>query len=135
MTLATVAAYAGFTISISAWCTRFRRALNEASAESSSKSIDSLLNFETVKYFGAEDHEAQRLDAALRKREDASARNEWTFVCLSIGQVFIISTGLIFIMLIAVRRIHEGAMGLGDIVLVNAYILQLHQSLNFFGLT
>lgn len=134
VTLATVMAYAGFTIFMSSWRTRFRRSLNEASAEASSRSIDSLLNYETVKYFGAEEHEAQRLDVALRQQEEASVKNEWTFALLSIGQTFIISTGLILVMLMAVRRMLDGTMGLGDLALVNAYILQLYQPLNYFGL-
>lgn len=134
VTLATVAIYAGFTIVMTSWRTRFRRLVNEANAEASSRSIDSLLNYETVKYFGNEEHEAQRLDTALRQQEQALVRNEWTFVLLSIGQTFIISAGLSLVTLMAARGIAAGEMSLGDLVLVNAYILQLYQPLNFFGL-
>lgn len=134
VTLATVIVYAGFTIVLSTWRTRFRRQLNEASAEASSRSIDSLLNYETVKYFGNEEHEAQRLDFALRQHEQAALRNESTFSLLSIGQTFIISAGLVAVMLMAASGISAGNMSPGDLVMVNAFILQLYQPLNFFGL-
>ncbi|MFZ4835198.1 ABCB family ABC transporter ATP-binding protein/permease [Rouxiella sp. Mn2063] len=134
MTLGTVITYAGFTILMSSWRTRFRRLLNEASAEASSRSIDSLLNYETVKYFGNEEHEAQRLDLSLHKHQQAAVKNESTFSLLSIGQTFIISAGLIAVMLMAARGIRAGEMSAGDLVMVNAYILQLYQPLNFFGL-
>jgi ATP-binding cassette subfamily B protein len=134
VTLATVIVYGGFTILMSSWRTRFRRRLNEASAEASSRSTDSLLNYETVKYFGNEEYEAKRLDFSLRQHEQASSRNEWTFSLLSIGQTFIISGGLITVMLMAAEGIRTGKMGPGDLVMVNAYILQLYQPLNFFGL-
>ncbi|HBX7646121.1 TPA: ABC transporter ATP-binding protein/permease [Klebsiella pneumoniae] len=134
VTLGTVIVYAGFTILMSAWRTRFRQQLNETSAEASSRSIDSLLNYETVKYFGNEEHEVQRLDYSLRQHEQASVRNESTFSFLSIGQTFIISSGLITLMLMAARGISTGNMSPGDLVMINAYILQLYQPLNFFGL-
>lgn len=134
VTLATVVVYTGFTIVMTSWRTRFRRLLNDASAEASSRSIDSLLNYETVKYFGNEEHEAQRLDYALRQHEQASVHSQWTFVVLSIGQTFIISAGLVVVMLMAAQGIKAGEMSLGDLVLVNAYLLQLYQPLNFFGL-
>lgn len=134
VTLLTVVIYAGFKIVMTSWRTRFRRLLNEANAEASSRSIDSLLNYETVKYFGNEEHEAQRLDFALRQQEQASVQSQWTFVMLSIGQTFIISAGLVTVMLMAAQRIKAGEMTLGDLVLVNAYMLQLYQPLNFFGL-
>ncbi|WP_457578696.1 ABC transporter transmembrane domain-containing protein [Ensifer adhaerens] len=134
VTLVTVVVYASFTVVMTSWRTRFRRLLNAASAEASSRSIDSLLNYETVKYFGNEEHEAQRLDYALRQHEQASAQSQWTFVVLSIGQTFIISAGLIAVMLMAAQGIKAGVMSLGDLVLVNAYLLQLYQPLNFFGL-
>lgn len=134
VTLVTVVAYAGFTIVMTSWRTRFRRLLNDTSAEASSRSIDSLLNYETVKYFGNEEHEAQRLDHALRQHEKASVQSQWTFVVLSIGQTLVISVGLITVMLMAAGKIKAGEMTLGDLVLVNAYILQLYQPLNFFGL-
>lgn len=134
VTLVTVVVYSAFTILMTSWRTRFRRLLNEASAEASSRSIDSLLNYETVKYFDNEEHEAQRLDSSLKQQEQASVRNEWTFALLSIGQMFIISTGLISVMMLAAQGIRAGKLGLGDLVLVNAYILQLYQPLNFFGM-
>lgn len=134
VTLGTVVVYAGFTMMMSGWRTRFRRQLNEAAAEASSTSVDSLLNYETVKYFGNEEHEARRLDASLRRHEQASVRNESTFSLLSIGQTFIISAGLVVVMLMAAGRIKNGEMSPGDLVMVNAYLLQLYQPLNFFGL-
>ncbi|OOG72869.1 metal ABC transporter permease [Sinorhizobium sp. A49] len=134
VTLATVVVYAGYTIVMTSWRTRFRRLLNDAGAEASSRSIDSLMNYETVKYFGNEEHEAERLDYALRQQEQASVQSQWTFVVLSIGQTFIISAGLVVIMLMAAQGFKDGEMSLGDLVLVNAYLLQLYQPLNFFGL-
>lgn len=134
VTLGTVITYGGFTILMSSWRIRFRRLLNEASAEASSRSIDSLLNYETVKYFGNEEHEIQRLDSVLRQHEHAAVRNELTFSLLSIGQTFIISAGLVAVMFMAAKGISEGKMSPGDLVMVNAYILQLYQPLNFFGL-
>lgn len=119
---------------MTSWRTRYRRTVNEASAEASSRSVDSLLNFETVKYFGTEDHEAKRLDFALRQHEKATIQSQWTFAALSVGQTFIISSGLIAVMLMAAEGIKSGAMTVGDLVLVNAYLLQLYQPLNFFGL-
>lgn len=133
-TLATIVIYVGFTIVMTSWRTRYRRTVNEASAEASSRSVDSLLNFETVKYFGAEEHEAKRLDFALRQHEKATIQSQWTFAALSFGQTFIISSGLIAVMLMAADGIKTGRMTVGDLVMVNAYLLQLYQPLNFFGL-
>lgn len=134
VTLATIVLYTGFTIVMTSWRMRFRRMVNDASVEASSRSIDSLLNYETVKYFGNEEHEAKRLDVSLRQHEEAAIQSQWTFAALSVGQTLIIAGGLVAVMLMAARGIQKGEMTVGDLVLVNAYILQLYQPLNFFGL-
>ncbi|WP_413729333.1 ABCB family ABC transporter ATP-binding protein/permease [Sodalis sp. RH22] len=131
--MATVGAYILFTITAVGWRTRFRRELNQANADASNKSLDSLLNYETVKYFGNEAFECQRFDSSRRLYERAAIKNQFSFTVLSIGQTAVISVGLVTMMAMAARGITQGTMTLGDFVLVNAYLLQLYQPLNFFG--
>ncbi|WP_413736746.1 ABCB family ABC transporter ATP-binding protein/permease [Sodalis sp. RH21] len=131
--LTTVGAYLLFTITAVGWRTRFRRELNQANADANNKSLDSLLNYETVKYFGNEEFEARRFDMSRRHYEYAAIRNQISFTLLSIGQTVIISVGLVVMMAMAARGMAQGHMTLGDFVLVNAYLLQLYQPLNFFG--
>lgn len=131
--MTTVGAYILFTIMAVGWRTRFRRELNQANTDASNKSLDSLLNYETVKYFGNEEFEAQRFDSSRRLYELAAIKNQVSFTVLSIGQTAVISVGLVVMMVMAARGITHGAMTLGDFVLVNAYLLQLYQPLNFFG--
>lgn len=132
--LVTVAIYIGFTFLVSEWRTQFRRQMNETDGKANTKAIDSLLNYETVKYFSAEQHEARRYDDALRRHEDAAVRSEQTLGLLNAGQSAIVSVGLAAVMLMAARGIADGRMTLGDFVLVNTYLLQLYQPLNFFGM-
>ena len=132
--LATVAVYIAFTFLVSEWRTQFRRQMNETDGKANTKAIDSLLNYETVKYFSAEEHEARRYDDALRRHEDAAVRSEQTLGLLNTGQSVIVSVGLAAVMLMAARGIADGGMTLGDFVLVNTYLLQLYQPLNFFGM-
>ncbi|RTF81448.1 ATP-binding cassette domain-containing protein [Serratia marcescens] len=131
--LTTVGCYILFTVLAVSWRTRFRRELNRANADANSKSIDSLLNYETVKYFGNEEFEAERFDLSRRLYEYAAIKNQFSFTAINLGQTAIISIGLIVMMTMAARGITQGTMTVGDFVLVNAYLLQLYQPLNFFG--
>jgi ATP-binding cassette subfamily B protein len=131
--LVTVGCYILFTVMAVSWRTRFRRELNQANADANTKSIDSLLNYETVKYFGNEDFEADRFNMSRRLYEYAAIKNQFSFTALNLGQTAIISIGLIVMMAMAAQGIVQGRMTVGDFVLVNAYLLQLYQPLNFFG--
>ncbi|QJW53944.1 ATM1-type heavy metal exporter [Serratia plymuthica] len=131
--LATVGGYILFTVIAVSWRTRFRRELNKANADANSKSIDSLLNYETVKYFGNEEFEAERFNMSRRLYEYAAIKNQFSFTAINLGQTAIISIGLIVMMAMAAQGIVQGRMTVGDFVLVNAYLLQLYQPLNFFG--
>jgi len=134
VTLATIVLYIGFTFSITDWRVRFRREMNERNTEANTKAVDGMLNFETVKYFANEEHEAQRYDAALRAYERAAVRSETTLTLLNLGQGTIIATGLVSIMILAARGIAAAKMTVGDFVLVNAYLIQLYTPLNFLGM-
>ena len=115
------------------WRVRFRRDMNERNSEANTKAIDSLLNFETVKYFANEEHEARRYDAALRAYEQAAVKSETTLAALNIGQGMIIAVGLVGVMLLAAQGVAARVMTVGDFVLVNAYLIQLYTPLNFLG--
>jgi ATP-binding cassette subfamily B protein len=125
--------YIAFTLIFTEWRLRFRRAMNETDQEANTKAVDSLLNFETVKYFGNEAHEARRYDASMQRYERAYVRSEVTLNALNLGQQAIVATGLTALMLLAAYRVAHGQMTVGDFVLVNAYLLQLFQPLNFLG--
>src|SRR6266568_5037269 len=116
------------------WRIRFRREMNTRNSEANTKSVDSLLNFETVKYFANEAHEAERYDRALSAYERAAVRSETTLALLNVGQGAIIAGGLIGVMILAAQGVAAGHMTVGDFVLVNAYLLQLYQPLNFLGM-
>ncbi|WP_084536589.1 ABCB family ABC transporter ATP-binding protein/permease [Azospirillum halopraeferens] len=132
--LVTVALYLAYTFAVSEWRTKFRRAMNDLDGRANTRAIDSLLNFETVKYFGNEEHEARRYDQALRRFEDAAVRSEQSLAFLNTGQSVIISVGLVVVMAMAAQGIAAGDLTIGDFVLVNTYLLQLYQPLNFFGM-
>src|SRR3954454_8017285 len=132
-TFITVVAYIAYTLVITEWRTKFRREMNEMDNQANTKAIDSLLNYETVKYFGNEEHEARRYDTALSFYEKAAVRSQTSLSLLNIGQAGIISIGLTVVMYMAARGIMAGTMTIGDFVLVNTYLLQLYQPLNFFG--
>jgi ABC-type transport system involved in Fe-S cluster assembly fused permease/ATPase subunit len=133
VTLATVAGYVWFTFAITEWRLKFRRAMNESDSEASTKAIDSLLNFETVKYFGNEEHEARRFDSALRIYEKAAVKSETSLALLNVGQTAIISVGVSVMMLMAAVEVRAGGMTVGDFVLVNSYLIQLYMPLNWLG--
>jgi ATP-binding cassette subfamily B protein len=132
-TFTTVVLYIAYTLVITEWRTKFRREMNEMDNQANTKAIDSLLNYETVKYFGNEEHEARRYDNALSFYEKAAVRSQTSLSLLNIGQAAIISIGLTVVMYMAARGIMNGTMTIGDFVLVNTYLLQLYQPLNFFG--
>ncbi len=132
-TFATVALYIAYTLMITEWRTKYRRQMNEVDSEANTKAIDSLLNYETVKYFGNEEHEAQRFDGALKRYEHAAVKSQVSLSILNIGQAAIISVGLTIVMYMAGVGIVAHTMTLGDFVLVNTYLVQLYQPLNFFG--
>jgi ATP-binding cassette, subfamily B, heavy metal transporter len=133
-TLATIIAYIAFTFSVTDWRIKFRREMNERDSEANTRAIDSLLNFETVKYFANEAHEAQRFDQALRAYEHAAVRSQTTLSALNIGQGIIIATGLVTVMLLAGFGVAAGRMTVGDFVLVNSYLVQLYSPLNVLGM-
>ena len=133
VTFSAVASYIGFTVAFTSWRVKYRRQMNEVDSEANTKALDSLLNYETVKYFGNEGHEARRFDDALARYETAAVRTQITLNMLNIGQAAIIAAGLAFIMLMAARGVVAGEMTVGKFVLVNTYLMQLYQPLNFLG--
>jgi ATP-binding cassette subfamily B protein len=133
VTFVTIVAYIVYTLMITEWRTKFRRQMNETEEEAHAKAIDSLLNYETVKYFGNEEHEARRFDAALERYEGASVKSATTLSILNVGQGLIIAIGVTIIMIMAGHGVAGGIMTVGDFVLVNAYLIQLYLPLNFLG--
>jgi ABC-type transport system involved in Fe-S cluster assembly fused permease/ATPase subunit len=133
VTLVTVVGYVAYSAVVTEWRLKYRRQMNQSDEEANTKAIDSLLNYETVKYFNNEQHEASRYDSALRRYERASVVSKSSLSLLNIGQGFIIATGLTLIMYMAGRGVANGTMTVGDFVMVNAYLLQLYQPLNFLG--
>jgi ATP-binding cassette subfamily B protein len=133
VTLTTIVAYVGFTFAITDWRIRYRREMNTRNSEANTKAVDSLLNYETVKYFANEAHEAERYDRALQAYERAAVKSETTLAVLNVGQGAIIAAGLIGVMLLAAQGVAAGHMTVGDFVLVNTYLIQLYTPLNFLG--
>ncbi len=130
---ATIAGYVVFTFKVTEWRIEIRKQMNDADNDASTKAIDSLLNFETVKYFGNEDHEARRFDGALASYENAAVRSRSSLSVLNTGQSIIIAVGITLLMVLAAQGVVAGTMTVGDFVLVNAYLLQLAMPLNFLG--
>ena len=128
-----VSSYIGFTVAFASWRARFRRSMNDLDTEAHARAIDSLLNFETVKYFGNEAHEARRFDESLARYERAAVKAQVTLNILNIGQAVIVSAGLALVMLMAARGVAAGELTVGKFVLVNTYLMQLYQPLNFLG--
>ncbi len=129
----TVTLYLTYTLIVTEWRAKYRRQMNETDSQANTKAVESLLNYETVKYFGNEAHEAQRYDASLRSYERAAVRSQVSLSILNIGQALIISAGLTVVMWMAAQGIAQGRYTLGDFVLVNTYLLQLYDPLSFFG--
>ena len=130
---ATIAAYVWFTFTITEWRVKIRREMNEQDNDATQKAIDSLLNFETVKYFGAETREAARYDGAMAKYVAAALRTSYTLAALNLGQAIIITTGLVVVMVMAAMGVQSGQLTVGDFVMVNAYMIQVTMPLNFLG--
>ncbi|MFN8760342.1 MAG: ABCB family ABC transporter ATP-binding protein/permease [Tagaea sp.] len=134
VTLVTIALYVAYTFAITAWRLRYRRKMLEAEGEASTKAVDSLLNYETVKYFGNEAHEARRFDKSLDSYEKAAILSKTSLSLLNVGQGFTIALGLTGVMLLAASEVAAGRMTVGGFVLVNAYLIQLYLPLNFLGM-
>jgi ATP-binding cassette subfamily B protein len=134
VTFGAVAVYIGFTIAVTEWRIAIRRRANELDSKANTRAIDSLLNYETVKYFGNEEFEARRYDKSLRKYEDAAVRFESSLGLLNIGQSLVIAAAVTALMFLAAEGVTSGALSLGDLVLVNALLIQLYIPLNFLGM-
>ncbi|XP_030620738.1 iron-sulfur clusters transporter ABCB7, mitochondrial isoform X1 [Chanos chanos] len=133
VTLGTLSAYSAFTIAVTQWRTRFRIEMNKADNEAGNAAIDSLLNYETVKYFNNEKYEADRYDGFLKVYESSSLKTTSTLAMLNFGQSAIFSVGLTAIMVLASKGIMAGTMTVGDLVMVNGLLFQLSLPLNFLG--
>lgn len=133
ITFATIIGYIVFTIVLTEWRTKYRREMNDRDSEATTKAVDSLLNYETVKYFGNELHEANRFDKALQAYEKAAVRSQVSLSALNVGQGTIIAIGLIAVMSMTAQGVADGSMTVGDLVLVNTFLIQLYMPLNFLG--
>ncbi|MBI5925968.1 MAG: ABC transporter ATP-binding protein/permease [Aquabacterium sp.] len=133
ITLAALVVYIAFTVTVTQWRTRFRREMNELDSKAHSRAIDSLLNYETVKYFNNEDFETRRYDEALERLRQAGVKTQQTLSLLNTGQQTIIAIGLIAMLWRATDGVVEGRMTVGDLVMVNAFMIQLYIPLNFLG--
>jgi ABC-type transport system involved in Fe-S cluster assembly fused permease/ATPase subunit len=133
VTLASIVIYIGYTMIVTEWRLKWRREMNETDQRANTRAIDSLLNYETVKYFGNEGFEADRYDQALQRYERASVISKTSLSILNIGQAFIVGLGLTIIVLMAASDLAAGGMTIGDFVMVNTYLIQLYIPLNFLG--
>jgi ATP-binding cassette, subfamily B, heavy metal transporter len=133
VTFVTVGTYIAWTIAVTDWRLKYRRQMNKMDGEANTKAIDSLLNYETVKYFGNEEHEALRFDDALRSYEESAVKSKVSLSMLNVGQGAVISAGMTMLMIMAGYGVQAGTMTLGDFVLVNSYLIQLFLPLNFLG--
>ena len=133
ITFVSVGLYITFTLIFTNFRVKVRRAMNESDSDAQTKAVDSLLNYETVKYFGNEEHEARRFDVALGRYERAAIKSQVTLNLLNLGQAAIISLGLAVVMLLAARQALAGQLTVGRFVMVNTYLMQLYTPLNFLG--
>ncbi len=131
--LGTIILYVAFTFKVTEWRVRIRKQMNDQDTDANQKAIDSLLNFETVKYFGAEGREAARYDSAMEKYAAAATRTNYSLAFLNFGQSLIITSGLVAVMIMAAVGVQRGALSVGDFVMVNAYMIQITMPLNFLG--
>jgi ABC-type transport system involved in Fe-S cluster assembly fused permease/ATPase subunit len=134
VTFGAVVVYIAFTVSVTEWRMEIRRRANELDSRASTRAIDSLLNYETVKYFGNEDFEARRYDENLRSYETAAVKNEASLGLLNIGQSLVIAIAVTLLMLLAAQGVAAKSFTLGDLVLVNGLLIQLYIPLNFLGM-
>ena len=133
VTFLTIGLYIAYTLTVTEWRIKFRRMMNERDTEANSKAIDSLLNYETVKYFGNEAHEEGRFDESLRGYEDAAVVSTVSLAAVNVGQGAIVAIGLVVLMIMAGNGVVAGEMTIGDFVMVNTYLIQLYLPLNFLG--
>ena len=133
ITGAALVLYITFTVTVTEWRTQFRKTMNELDSMAQSRAVDSLLNYETVKYFNNEEFEARRYDASLDRYRKAAIKSQLTLSMLNIGQQALIATSLVLMLWRATSGVVEGRMTLGDLVMVNAFMIQLYIPLNFLG--
>ena len=131
--IVTIAIYVAWTFKVTEWRVKIRRQMNDQDTDANQKAIDSLLNFETVKYFSAEAREAARYDRAMAGYETAAVKTGQSLSILNIGQSLIITCGLVVVMVMAARGVQAGTLTVGDFVMVNAYMIQITMPLNFLG--
>ena len=129
----TIGLYIWFTFAITEWRVKIRKQMNDQDTDANQKAIDSLLNYETVKYFGAEQREAGRYDAAMAKYEEAAVKTNNSLALLNFGQGLLITIGLVIVMVMAAAEVEAGTLTVGDFVMVNAYMIQISMPLNFLG--
>ena len=132
--VATVAVYMWYTYSATEWRIGIRRSMNESDSDANTKAIDSLLNYETVKYFGAEPHETRRYDRSMARYEDASVKAYVSLAVLNAGQAAVFTVGLTVVMVMCAIGVRNGTKTIGDFVMINAMMIQLYQPLNFMGM-
>lgn len=128
-----ISLYVFFTFKVTEWRVQIRKEMNKQDTDANQKAIDSLLNYETVKYFGAEEREAQRYDSSMEKFETASLKTTYSLAALNFGQSIIITLGTVIVMLMAAMGVKNGDLTVGDFVLVNSYMLQVSMPLNWLG--
>lgn len=133
VTLATIVAYITYTLFVTEWRLKYRRQMNETDQEANTRAIDSLINYETVKYFGNERYEAERFDRSLKRYESAAVVSKTSLALLNIGQAGIIGIGLTLVMAMAGTGVIHEQLTVGDFVLVSTYLIQLYMPLNFLG--
>jgi len=131
--LATISIYVWFTFKVTEWRVKIRKVMNDQDTDANQKAIDSLLNFETVKYFGAEAREAERYDRAMEAYAAAAIKTNYSLAFLNFGQSFLITSGLVIVMVLAAMGVQAGTLTVGDFVMVNAYMIQITMPLNFLG--
>ena len=131
--LIAISLYVVFTFKVTEWRVQIRKEMNKQDTDANQKAIDSLLNYETVKYFSAEEREAQRYDSSMEKFESASLKTTYSLAALNLGQSIIIMTGTVIVMLMAAIGVKNGELSVGDFVLVNSYMIQVAMPLNWLG--
>ncbi len=129
----TIVLYIWFTFAVTEWRVKLRREMNDQDNEANQRAIDSLLNFETVKYFNAEEREARRYDVSMKAYAQAALKTSYSLAFLNFGQSFLITGGLIGVMVLAAFGVQQGTLTVGDFVMVNAYMIQITVPLNFLG--
>jgi ATP-binding cassette subfamily B protein len=133
ITFATLVLYIAFTLIITEWRMVFRRTMNDKDSKANTRAIDSLINYETVKYFGNEKYEVSRYDEQMKDWETSAVKNQTSLAALNAGQSIIIAVGVTLLMLLAADEVVKGNMTIGDLVLVNVFMLQLYMPLHFLG--